>query len=201
MKKVLLFSLWMPLNFALLTVSLFTLLTYHSGNNQVVKPSKNLAFAQELVLVTPSPVSTIADFSPKVDMRITVLGKFLQNYNSPLAPIASYLVSTADRWGLDYALIPAISMQESGGCKVIPNDSYNCWGFGIYGTKVTRFSSYEEAIDAVAKTIKETYIKNGLTNPTLLENIWAPQSTGQWSYAVNYFIGKIRDLEKNTPAT
>lgn len=199
MKKIIFFALWFPLNFALLTFSIVYLSVYHPSKINTVK--RDVAFAQELIVTSPSPVPTVSDISPKVDMRIPVLSKFLENYNSPLAAHTAYLVDIADRWGLDYALIPAIAMQESGGCKVIPENSYNCWGFGIYGATVTKFASYEEAASAVAKTIKETYIKNGLTNPTLLENIWAPQSTGQWSYAVNYFIGKIRDLEKNTPAT
>lgn len=201
MKKLVLFSLWFPINLALLTFSLAMLMNYHPKVFQAINSNKDIVYAQELIKATPPPVPTIADFSTKVDMRVTVLSKFLQNYDSPLAPIASYLVDTADRWGFDYALIPAISMQESQGCKVIPVDSYNCWGFGIYGATVTKFSSYKEAIDAVAKTIKESYIKNGLVNPTLLENKWAPQSNGQWSYAVNYFTGKIRDLEKNIPAS
>lgn len=199
MKKLILFSLWFPLNFTLLAVSLFFLFKSHTATLSL--PPNKYAFAQELILITPSPFLVASNISPKDDIRVTALNKFLKKYDSPLAELASYLVMQADRWGLDYTLIPAISMQESLGCKVIPDNSYNCWGFGIYGAKVTRFSSYEEAIAQVAKTIKETYIKNGLTNPTLLENIWAPQSTGQWSYAVNYFIGKIKDLEKNIPAS
>ncbi len=124
---------------------------------------------------------------------------FLDEYKSPLVELTETLVKQADLWGIDYALIPAIAMQESGGCKKIPAASYNCWGFGIYGEKVVKFSSYEEAIAQVAKTIKETYIKNGLTNVTLLEDRWAPQSRGQWSTAVNFFIGKIREYERNIP--
>ncbi|EKE15273.1 MAG: hypothetical protein ACD_12C00096G0002 [uncultured bacterium] len=92
-------------------------------------------------------------------------------------------------------------MQESAGCKKIPVDSHNCWGFGIYGSKITRFDSYAEAIIQVSKTIKETYIKSGLTNVTLLEDKWTPPSRGQWSSSVNFFIGKIREYEKNTPAS
>jgi len=199
MKKIIAFALWFPLNFTLLTFSVVYLLTYRP--QKITAIQKNVAFAQEFILPSPTSAPLVLNHSPSVDIRVNVLKKFLQSYNSPLADHAAYLVDIADRWGLDYALIPAISMQESGGCKVIPENSYNCWGFGIYGSTITRFASYDEAAAAVAKTIKETYIKHGLVNPTLLENIWAPQSTGQWSYAVNYFIGKIRDLEKNIPAT
>lgn len=136
---------------------------------------------------------------PREDIRIRVLRRFLSDYHSPLAEFSTILVSIADLWGLDYALIPAIAMQESGGCKKIPENSYNCWGYGIYGSKITRFASYPDAISQIAKTIKETYIKNGLTNVTLVEDKWVPPSRGQWSYSVNYFIGKIREYERNLP--
>lgn len=202
-KKLVLFIVWVPLNFSLLVFSLYFLV-----NNSTVKvlgvntsEEANTKIIADHLTITPVPKITPQNISPQTDIRISVLKKFLQSYESPLADLSVFLVDTADRWSLDYTLIPAISMQESGGCKVIPDDSYNCWGFGIYGSKMTKFSSYEEAINTIAKKIKETYIENGLVNPTLLENIWAPQSTGQWSYAVNYFIGKMKDLEKNIPAS
>ena len=199
MKKLILFSIWFPLNFSLLTLSLLLLFKYQSSDLSLT--STKYAFAQDLIQTSPSPILLAANISPQDDIRVTALTKFLKKYDSPLTDVSSYLVTQADRWGLDYTLIPAISMQESLGCKIIPENSYNCWGFGIYGSKVTRFSSYEEAINSIAKKIKETYIKNGLVNPTLLENVWAPQSDGQWSYAVNYFSSKIKDLEKNIPAS
>lgn len=149
---------------------------------------------------TPSlRISPIGE-PPREDIRIRVLRRFLSDYSSPLAEFSDILVSAADLWGLDYALIPAIAMQESGGCKKIPENSYNCWGYGIYGTKIMRFASYPLAISQIAKTIKEAYIKNGLTNATLVEDKWVPPSRGQWSYSVNYFIGKIREYERNLPA-
>lgn len=145
--------------------------------------------------------SLVLASQPIDDVRILTLIRFFQDYQSPLIAEAKDLVRQADLWGIDYTLIPAISMQESQGCKKIPFDSYNCWGFGIYGTKTTKFSSYKQAIAQIAKTIKETYIRNGLTNVTLLEDRWAPQSRGQWSSAVNFFIGKIKEYEKNIPNT
>lgn len=138
---------------------------------------------------------------PTDDIRILTLMRFFQDYQSPLIAEAEDLVKQADLWGIDYTLIPAISMQESQGCKKIPFDSYNCWGFGIYGERIIKFDSYKQAIAQIAKTIKETYIRNGLTNVTLLEDRWAPQSRGQWSSAVNFFTGKIKEYEKNITNT
>ena len=149
----------------------------------------------------PPPLPNSVAAPPKEDIRIQVLRRFLSEYSSPLADFSDVLVRQADLWGLDYALIPAIAMQESGGCKKIPPESHNCWGYGIYGSKITAFDSYSDAISQVAKTIKEAYIKNGLTNATLVEDKWVPPSRGQWSYSVNYFIGKIREYERNLPAS
>ncbi len=139
--------------------------------------------------------------SPDEDIRIKVLERFLADYNSPLTHYSEELVKQADLWGLDYALLPSIALQESGGCKKIPENSYNCWGYGIYGKNVIMFSSYEQAIAQVAKTIKEAYIKRGYTNPTLLEAKWTSSDSGQWSYGVNFFIGKIKEYERNSPAS
>ena len=94
------------------------------------------------------------------DVRVLALRKFFKKYNSPLHEHAYDLVRQSDIWGLDYALLPAIAMQESSGCKRIPANSYNCWGFGIYGNKVARFASYSQAMAKVAKTIREAYIND-----------------------------------------
>src|SRR3989344_9708335 len=85
------------------------------------------------------------------DGRVTALQKFFAQYESPLEPYAGLIVELADKYNMDYRLVPAIAMKESTLCHKIPKDSYNCWGYGIYGGKVTRFENYEEAIATVSK--------------------------------------------------
>lgn len=134
---------------------------------------------------------------PQKDIRIITLQKFFSKYHSPLENETEFIVQASDSWGLDYKIIPAISMQESGGCKNIPKDSFNCWGLAIYGKNSLSFDSYTEAVMQVAKTIKQSYFKDGLTNMTLLEDRWNPNSKGEWSHGVNFFISKIKDIEVN----
>lgn len=193
MKSIILIGGYIFLCFGLLFFSLTTLIRYHFT---IAKTSINVSDNIVInVLVTPYPKP--ANYTPSQDIRIIALKKFFQEYKSPLSNYAEDIVKNADLWGIDYAIIPAISMQESGGCKKIPEGSYNCWGFGIYGTKITKFPGFKEAIEQVSKTVKEAYIKKGLTNATLVEDRWTPSSRGQWSYSVNYFIGKIREYERN----
>lgn len=197
MKKFILFLLWFPCNIILL-IFCFSLLgqsqitTEKQANNIPLLLSKMQSQSQAI----PNPVSW-----ENQDIREMVLEQYLRKYNSPLADHARDLVATADRWGIDYTILPAIALQESAGCKRIPQDSFNCWGYGIYQDKVIRFSSYEEAMDQIAKTIKVSYINNGLTNPTLLEDKWAPPSRGIWSFAVNFFTSQIKELEKTISNT
>lgn len=125
------------------------------------------------------------------DKRVAILKAFFRRHDSPLYEHAEYVVKVSDDNGLDYRLIPAISMQESGACKVIPINSYNCWGWGIYGNTVTRFGSYPEALDTVARGLKKYYIDKGLRTPEEIMRKYNPSSNGSWAFGVNTFINVL----------
>lgn len=200
MKPVIIIALWLPSTFLLIVFCMMFLISYSSkSSNKNVNLSFNNDVYKSITVASITPAPNVV--SPKQDIRITTLKKFLKDHNSPLADYTEELVKQSDLQGINYTLLPAMAMQESNGCKKIPENSYNCWGFGIYGNQVVRFNSYPEAIAKVAKTIKEAYIKKDLSVPTLLEDKWTPSSRGQWSYGVNFFIGKILEYEKNTSAT
>jgi len=126
------------------------------------------------------------------DKRIAVLKAFLRQHDSPLYDHAEFIVKISDQNELDYRLLPAIAMQESTACKAIPVNSFNCWGWGIYGNTVTRFSSYEEAIETVAAGIKRNYVDTGLITPEDVMKKYTPSSNGSWANAVTYFF-KVLD--------
>lgn len=123
------------------------------------------------------------------DGRTKNLKQFFRKYNSDLYDHADYIVKVSDKYQFDYRLLPAIAMQESNLCRFIPENSYNCWGWGIYGTLVTRFSSYEEAIDTVALGIKTHYIDQGLVTASSIMRKYTPPSTGSWAKGVNTVLG------------
>jgi hypothetical protein len=79
-------------------------------------------------------------------------------------------------------------MQESNLCKHIPEGSHNCWGFGIYGDKITRFDNYFDAIDAVTKTLATKYRDKGLTEPYEIMTMYTPSSNGSWAHGVSTFM-------------
>lgn len=122
------------------------------------------------------------------DIRVANLKFFFRKYESVLYDKSEYIVKMADQYKLDYRLIPAIAMQESGLCKHIYEGSHNCWGWGIYGNKVTRFDSYEEAIETISRGLKKNYIDKGLVTPEDIMRKYTPPSTGSWSFGVNFFL-------------
>lgn len=125
------------------------------------------------------------------DKRVAILKSFFRKYDSPLYDHSDFIVRISDKNGLDYRLIPAIAMQESTACKVIPYGSHNCWGWGIYGTLVTRFDSYPEAIETVAAGLKKNYIDQGLTTPEEIMAKYTPSSNGSWAQGVGSVLGVL----------
>lgn len=127
------------------------------------------------------------------DGRAAKLRRYLRSLNSPLFDHADLLVEEADKNGYDYRLLVAISLQESLACRKIPENSYNCWGWGIYGNKITRFSSYDEAIRTVSAGMKKNYLDKGLITTEQIMSKYNPSSTGSWSRAVSYFFHRIEN--------
>lgn len=134
----------------------------------------------------------------KDDARIDIVKSFLERYNSPLTPhqhFAEFIVSTADKYGVDYRLIPAIMMQESSLCKKIPEGSHNCLGFGIHSRGTLTFNTYEESIERATRELKSNYIDIGLTTPEKIMTKYTPSSPeGAWAKSVNQWIA---DMEYN----
>ncbi len=122
------------------------------------------------------------------DSRVPNLKTFFRKYNSPLYDYADQIVQVSDEYKFDYRLLPAIAMQESNLCKYIPDNSHNCWGWGIYGDTITKFDTYNDAIDAVSKGIRTNYIDKGLVTASSIMQKYTPSSNGSWAHGVNTFL-------------
>ncbi len=187
MRKVFLLTAFFLLTPLALVLSL-SLLFYSYQNKNIAFLAKTPTFAYAAL---PAASGTLKISIMEEDARITVVENFFKRYKSDLFPYADDVIDAADKYGLDYRLIPAIAMQESNLCKKIPKDSYNCWGFGIYGKKVTRFDNYTQAIDTVTKTLARKYKANGLETPEEIMSKYTPSNNGTWAKSVNYFMDQL----------
>lgn len=152
---------------------------------QESEPAAAVSFSQD----TPSTQLEVGDARPQL------VAAFLERYSSPMQPYDEYgvfFVELADRYGFDFRLLPAISMQESGLCKSIPPGSFNCLGLGVHARGTWEFSSYRENFEAAAKILKKNYIDIGLTTPEQIMKKYTPSSNGSWANSVNQWMAEMR---------
>jgi hypothetical protein len=82
------------------------------------------------------------------DPRPAKVRHFFERHGAPLADHAGEFVSAADKYRMDYRLLPAIALLETGGGRVCAN--YNPFG---WGNGKLRFRSWRHAIHTVAETL------------------------------------------------
>ncbi len=125
------------------------------------------------------------------DARPLLIKKYLEKYQSPLANYSDLIIKLSDTYGFDYYWIVAIAQQESNLCKKIPEDSHNCWGYGINSAGTLRFQDYETSLKSYAEYLKREYFDKGLNTSELIMKKYCPHSDGSWAYGVNQFIHEI----------
>jgi hypothetical protein len=126
------------------------------------------------------------------DARPEIVRQYLKKYSSPLEPLAQLIVDLSDQYDFDYRWMVAIAQQESNLCKRIPENSHNCWGWGIYGDKVTRFDSFEEALRRIAPQFTKIFLKGDHNkDPMVVMKTYTPPSDGSWANGVSTFFGHL----------
>jgi hypothetical protein len=132
--------------------------------------------------------------------HIVILRTYLESRNSPLAPYAKNFVDEAKKNNLDWRLVAAISGLESSFGVHIPADSYNGWGFGIYGNNVKRFESWDAGIATVSESLRNDYMnKWNAQNVTEIGRIYAASPT--WAVRVEGFMDSIDEFAQDQTRT
>ena len=190
MKKFL--QLVVFLVFAPVTISLGLILLWQTSS---ASPGKVLsAYSQpqgQIFAALPAQISQIKGTVMTADARPEIIRQYLEKHHSPMLPYANHLFEMSQKYNLDYRLMVAIAQCESNLCKKSPPESYNCWGFE---NGATHFLSWEQAIEQVAKTLKERYIDQGLISPEQIMPKYAPPSVeigGPWAKCVNQFMAEL----------
>jgi hypothetical protein len=187
-KKLALIFIWFLATPSLLVISTVALSKY----------SQNPRYPPALSLLPDTEIGTQNGQEGQVlgtkitDMRPYQVANLLKN--TQLEPYSLLIVGISDKYGIDYRLIPAIAMKESGGGNKARPGSHNAWGFE---NGRTNFDSWEAAIETVGKTLKERYVAKGLVTPEQIMPVYAPPqiaSGGKWAKDVNYFFSKIESL-------
>lgn len=146
-------------------------------------------------MTAPRDMTNVAE-----DNRAEILREYLERRNSPLAPYAQTFVDEADKNNLDWKLVASISGLESSFGVHIPYNSYNGWGFGVYGDNVRRFESWEDGIAVVSKSLRNDYMnKWKATTIPEIGRIYAASPT--WAERVTFFMNDIEKFEQKRERT
>ena len=187
-RRLALVTLWLVLTPSLL-LTLAVALSISKNNvslPQVTAPL-DVSETSEQNIIQAQVIATQID-----DPRPIIVERFLAG--TPLEPHAEYIVEVSDKYGIDYRLIPAIAMKESGGGAAVDLASHNAWGFE---NGKTYFPSWEYAIDRVGSTLKNGYISKGLTTPEQIMAKYAPpqlETGGRWAKDINHFYSQMETL-------
>lgn len=144
--------------------------------------------------ITPNELVDYQVISKKLEMmdvdqkKVKKVRNYLAGRGAPLASKAEYLVKTADQFGIDYRLVAAISIIESGGGKYAYRP-YNAWGWGGAMNPYT-FSSWEEAIYTVSRGLSR-YYASGRVTPQQIAPRYNPHTPNEWSRKVEFVMSQM----------
>ena len=120
--------------------------------------TRTLSAATALALCANTSAILPAPVPPDPKARLVRLERFFVHYNCPAPRHVTEYVKAADRYGLDYRLLPALSIRETQcGRQETGN---NRWG---YHPGRQTFPSIEAGIDYVARQLAENPYYQGKT--------------------------------------
>ena len=162
----------------------------------IIQKPQNLAAYQERAIITSgekltvSPNQIVVSVVGKRDDRANRLSKFLASRGSPLQSDAANLVVIADRYDLDWRLLPAITGVESTYGLAVPAGSYNPYGWNNGGAY---FKNWASASDYVASQIKGRWGNLGKITPWKIGPAYA--ANPNWAARVNSYMTLIGNYQ------
>ncbi|MCF7844027.1 glucosaminidase domain-containing protein [Candidatus Gracilibacteria bacterium] len=127
----------------------------------IYKASQILAFVPFMAIPSVSLSSNIGSLAinpvTKVEISVDTLRQekanqidsFFKSRSMPLNGTGMTFVMVAEKYGLDWRLLPAIAIRESSGGKAACGNNPFGWG----SCKLHNFVSYEQAIEAIGRNL------------------------------------------------
>lgn len=144
--------------------------------------------------------ASLAMYEQRPDERALKLRSYLMALNSPLARETMHFIGEADRFSLDWKLVPAIAGLESTFGKRVPNGTYNAWGWGIPtpDNRGIAFSDWEHGISTVSEGLKKNYVDRGATTVEQIGRRYASSPT--WAVRVRHIMSDIDSFTPRKPS-
>lgn len=133
------------------------------------------------------------------DSRANRINEVFKMYNCPLEGLGETIVSEADKNNIPWWLVAAVSFQESG-CgkntpKVAGGETYNAWGWGVYGDITWSFDNWARGIETVSEYFSKKFYSQGTTDLCEIMKTYTPPSDGSWCQGVQHFADLIQSYQ------
>ena len=126
-----------------------------SANTSDAKTEESSSFSLNLNILNLGAVGD-KDTNYIIDDRGAKIDAYFAQWDLPLAGYGDEMVAASDKYGIDWRILPALAMLETTGgknlCENTRGGMINKNAFGFGGCSLY-FSTFEQAFDAVAKTI------------------------------------------------
>jgi hypothetical protein len=152
---------------------------YSQTNTTLTTLVVNDAFQDTGMSSMDSTVLELASTSEVIDDRPDRLDAYYKKYKMPLSGYGQKFVEVADSCGIDWRLLPAISVQESTGGKYMRLNNPFGWASARIG-----FKDFNEAIEVVGKNLCGLNEKTAsyYKNKTTYQKLWSYNGTVNHAY-------------------
>jgi len=163
----------------------------------VASPTISNSFQSKTVVQNrvPSPnqksktIAFVAKVVARKDDCAKILAKYLHARKSPMTRYARELVRIADKYNLDWRLLPAISGVESQYGIMVPTGSYNPYG---WNNGAAYFKNWVDAANKVASGIRYRYAPSGSVDPFRIGPRYAANPA--WAARVAVYMKQINQI-------
>lgn len=163
------------------------------------RKSPDLAYKYTIFSSKPKVLGYSTQDVDTEDARDERIDEVFKKYKCPIQGYGETFVREADKNNIPYWLVAAIAFQESSCGKNTPvvkgEETYNLYGWGVWGPHVFKFESMEEGIATVSEYMSSKFISKGVTEPCEIMKTYTPPSKGSWCEGVKFFRDEIVEFE------
>ena len=178
-------------------VAIFAFLTSVMTVPQKTKPQDTKRYS--IYASKPLTIKTTTTSIYSKDSRAQKINEVYKIYNCPMEGLGDVMVYEADKNNIPWWLVASVSFQESGCGKKTPKvggmETYNAWGWAVYGGMAFSFDNWVRGIETVSKYFSDRFYSRGITDLCEIMKTYTPPSNGSWCEGVNHFGDMIQNYE------
>lgn len=183
--------------FGLSIVSLFITLSLLLVSTDSSDYSKNLKYT--VYSAKPLVLGYSTSNIRYSDSRAEAIDKVMERYGCPMTGLGETFVKEADANDIPYWLVASIAFQESSCGKNTPRkdgkETYNAYGYGVWGTNVKAFDNWEHGIKVMSTYMHDMFYSKDVTELCEIMETYTPPSNGSWCRGVAYFRDEITQYQ------